>query len=127
MLTKNTGSSFKRKIEIFALCCKTKDRNCITIAEAFGSSKLCPQIHAASPIHTALFSSDDLRLTCCPSSLLPQCLYHKHISLFKSVFPWALRTLRGPKANCSFLSPLLSAAYQTLSPIGLHISFCLCL
>lgn len=43
VLTKNTGSSFKRKIEIFALFCKqSKDRNCISIAEAFGSSKLCP-------------------------------------------------------------------------------------
>lgn len=62
-------------------------------------------IHAAFPIHIALFYRGQLQLPHCPSPLSRMGLYQMHISLFKSLFLWALGTLWGPKANCSFLSP----------------------
>lgn len=116
VLIKNSGCFFKRKIEILAFFAS---RSKMGIAPHWQE----PLVNLNCARRFMLLFQRVLpsfaEVTCsCPAAphVSRQYLYHMHISLFKSLFPSALGTLWGPKANCSFLSPLLSATYQTPSP-----------
>lgn len=116
VLTKNTGSFFKGKTEILAFFASRPK-----MGTARHWQKPLVTLNCAHrfvlPFQHVLPSFAEVTCSCptAPHLSHPR-LYHMHVALFKSLFPWALGTLWGPKANCSFLSPLLSATYQTPSP-----------